>query len=622
MQEVRSALRPRERLQVSEWADRYRVLGDESPEPGPWRTSRRPFLREVMDTFSSRETNVLVTVFANQLGKTEILNNCIGWASDQAPGPMMLTFDSEDTGKRHVKTRLHKMFQSSPQLRGNIKELGTKIIELRTCNIVVAWSGSSGSMASTPCRYVFADEIDSWETYSEEQSHGSPVAQCEVRVRAFGEIGKQYYSGTPTTEEAYLWPLFQTTDRRRYWVPCPHCGRHQILIFERLKWEKGKDPLEIVDRRLAWMECEHCQGEIRDNNKAKMLAGGVWAPHGCRVVDGEIVGNRPPAWRAGFHLSVLYSEQLSFSRVAAKYLAAIGDDGEMHNFYNLFLAEPYRRKVESVAERGIRKAARGYKRGTVPDDCQRLIAGIDVQQDHFWYVVRGWGQKEKSALVDWGRLETWQDLTTLARRVFPRSGGGQMGLDLILIDAGYEPAKVHDWQRAHGPLVRATKGSDSPALRLNISHSSPRPGWLLWTFKANFFKDNLAKHINSRPDLNDRGEPTGEWWGEWTIPSEIDEEYVRQMTSERREWIRKRGRRYCVWSPKTETTPNHLWDCEVLCEVGAELLLVRFLHVPIDAPAAPAAPKGTAAEAGRSPPEDWLEADGFLEGGDGWLDPG
>ena len=38
---------------VSEWADENRVLVSESSaEPGPWRTDRAPYQREIMDAFT------------------------------------------------------------------------------------------------------------------------------------------------------------------------------------------------------------------------------------------------------------------------------------------------------------------------------------------------------------------------------------------------------------------------------------------------------------------------------------------------------------------------------------------------------------------------------------------
>src|SRR5512146_378892 len=42
--------RPDPLLTISQWADKYRTLSQRaSSEPGPWRTDRTPYLREIMD---------------------------------------------------------------------------------------------------------------------------------------------------------------------------------------------------------------------------------------------------------------------------------------------------------------------------------------------------------------------------------------------------------------------------------------------------------------------------------------------------------------------------------------------------------------------------------------------
>jgi phage terminase large subunit GpA-like protein len=44
-----AAIRPNPPLTVSQWADKHRKLTAKgASEPGPWRTSRVPFLREIM----------------------------------------------------------------------------------------------------------------------------------------------------------------------------------------------------------------------------------------------------------------------------------------------------------------------------------------------------------------------------------------------------------------------------------------------------------------------------------------------------------------------------------------------------------------------------------------------
>jgi len=47
-------LRPPPQRTVSEWADQHRMLGTRaSSEPGPWRTARTPYLRDVTDALSA-----------------------------------------------------------------------------------------------------------------------------------------------------------------------------------------------------------------------------------------------------------------------------------------------------------------------------------------------------------------------------------------------------------------------------------------------------------------------------------------------------------------------------------------------------------------------------------------
>ena len=66
-------LRPPPQLTVSEWAEQHRILGSRaSSEPGPWRTSRTPYLRDVMDALSAvHPARRIVFMKGPQVGATE-----------------------------------------------------------------------------------------------------------------------------------------------------------------------------------------------------------------------------------------------------------------------------------------------------------------------------------------------------------------------------------------------------------------------------------------------------------------------------------------------------------------------------------------------------------------------
>src|SRR5436189_6442494 len=84
-------LRPELRLTVSQWADNYRLLSQRaSAEAGRWRTTRTPYLREIMDSLSSSSPYERVVFMKGaQIGGTECGNNWLGYIINHAPGPVM-----------------------------------------------------------------------------------------------------------------------------------------------------------------------------------------------------------------------------------------------------------------------------------------------------------------------------------------------------------------------------------------------------------------------------------------------------------------------------------------------------------------------------------------------------
>ena len=73
-------LKPPEKLTVSEWADKYRILDAQtSAEPGKWNTSRTEYLKGIMNAFTDVEVEKIVFVKPTQVGGTECLNNMIGY---------------------------------------------------------------------------------------------------------------------------------------------------------------------------------------------------------------------------------------------------------------------------------------------------------------------------------------------------------------------------------------------------------------------------------------------------------------------------------------------------------------------------------------------------------------
>ena len=114
----RRGLEAEPQLSVSEWADRHRVLPTANAEPGPWRTDRVPYLREIMDCLStSSPVERIVFMKGAQTGGTEAALNAIGYWIAHAPGIILTVWPSIDMVRRNSRIRIEPLIDGTPALR-------------------------------------------------------------------------------------------------------------------------------------------------------------------------------------------------------------------------------------------------------------------------------------------------------------------------------------------------------------------------------------------------------------------------------------------------------------------------------------------------------------------------
>ena len=140
-------LRPDPLLKVSEWADQHRRLsGKGASEPGPWRTSRTPYLREIMDCLSpSSPYERVVFMKGAQIGATECGNNWIGYVIHHAPGPMLAVLPTVEMAKRNSRQRIDPLIEESEVLSSLVKPARAR----DSGNTVLTKSFQGGLLAMT-----------------------------------------------------------------------------------------------------------------------------------------------------------------------------------------------------------------------------------------------------------------------------------------------------------------------------------------------------------------------------------------------------------------------------------------------------------------------------------------
>jgi phage terminase large subunit GpA-like protein len=602
---------PPEDILVSEWAERYRVLPKQSAIPGPWSNRLVPYAVGVMDAFIDPAVERITIMASVQSAKTESAYNMLGYAISQDPAPALVVMPTDKTLKR-VNRRLQDMITESPELAkemtGDPDDMQKRLIMLRRMEIHFATAGSKSDLANVEARYVLLDEPDRYP--SDTGDEGSPMEMAEARATTFWNR-KIIQPCTPTVPDAYVNIEYERSDKRRFWVPCPHCGGFQVLKFKQLKhqgealgkWPKDKrDPDYVKRERVARYECVHCWEEIDDRDKPGMLARGKWVPDGHPIAQDGTMPPIPPTSHVGFQWSALYSPFRNFSEVAAQFWATRDDREKFKTFVNLWLAEPWKEVIKQRPASAILQLRTERPALTVPPGTLALTAGIDSQKLGFWVVIRAWtpapGGGLHSHLVRYGFVGSFGELERwLFADVYPVEHGSlsypvwRGGIDIGggAGEAGESTMteQIYEWLRRTGRgrifgvkgAARALAGGKKMSYSLidKYPNGKPIPGGIqLWHLDTGRFKDDIWSRVET---------------GRFHLHAETKELYARQLASEAKERDRRGREVWVIQSGKD----NHLLDCEVYAAAmadpecwGGVSVLARFGEEPPQE-AAPAA---------------------------------
>lgn len=554
------------KMTVSEWSDQFRRLDVKtSAEPGQWATARTPYLKGIMDAFTDPYVDEITVMAASQVGKTEAMYNMLGFIIDQDPGPTLMVSPRADDAKSVSYNRVRPMIECSPVLNRYIPINTDDITKLEyhfdRMILYFAGSNSPADLASRPIRYLFLDEVDKYPKFSGREA--DPIKLASERQKTFWNK-KTVKVSTPTTREGYIFREYDKSDQRRFHLPCPHCGKKQVLLFGQIKWPKEESsPERIKNNRLAWYECAHCKKRIDDIHKQKMMLAGEW-------ISEKDEHNR----NRGFWVSSLYSPWLTWSDIAAEFLKSKDYVELLMNFVNSWLAEVWEEKIEETTVDKVRNLARDYDPGVVPDEVLVLTAGVDVQKDHFYYVIRGWGYCEESWLIRADRVEYWDDIIDcLFKTEYRRANTADtLSVYMSCIDSGFRTDEVYRFCRSWPDKTKAIKGLEeitggrfyrANKIDINSRTGAVIPGGLvLWNLNVTQYKDKINRLVTSQNP------------GKWHIFKNPADDYLTQFTSEHKVLIRNRttGKAKEVWQKKKEAAANHYLDAEVYALAAADII--------------------------------------------------
>lgn len=564
-------LNPPEALSITEWADKYRVLPNvSSSESGPWRTSRFPFLKEIMDELSPESAFQTVAVIKGaQLGFTEIAVNWMLYTIAHNPGPMMYVQKTIDTVERFSKQRLTPSIEACPSVSSQLqteKSRGETSNTIRMKSfaggvIILGGANSAASLRSAPIQYLILDEEDSYELDIEEE--GSP---SEIAIRRTSNFPnrKILRISTPTVKEiSKIDALFLEGDQRRFYVPCPFCNFEQVIYWASIKWDENG----VGEPENCRMICNSCGEQIEERYKTDMLYKGKW------------VKERPGRSIASFQISSLYSPLgfYSWQDAATDFLKAQRnfDKAALKVFVNTVLGESWNESNRSLDSHGVEVRKENYP-CDVPLDVKVLTAGVDVQDDRIEVEVCGFGVAQESWSIEYavfmGNTElhdVWNQLDLFLQKNYAHESGNNIGVSVVAVDSGHRARLVYLFCREREfRRFFPVKGRDGFGQGI-LHRPKKRNEDGVWLF--NVYVDEVKSKVYSQLTI----ENSGPGYCHFPNRPEYTSDYFKMLTAEQLVTAQKGGHKKLSWYlPKGRR--NEALDCRVYAIAALNILNPNF----------------------------------------------
>lgn len=557
-----------------------------------------PYGREILERYGERGTKSVTLCFASQSGKSTILILGQLYRLCKDPQDTMWVMPNRELANSFSKARWMKFVQECEPAKNLLPRTGRNEIDRHlfafmeqhfvTMFLKFVGSNSPANLSSFPCGILNMDECDKFGEQSKYEAAALDLAEERTKTFPFPLVVK---ASTPTTEARMIWPAFLKSDQRYFYLPCPRCSERIILKFTvksevhgdcGLRWwredaaEAKTDGEWDVNKvaKNAYYRCQKCAGEILDDERPSMLHEGEWKAHNPQAEQGDY----------GYHISSLYSilsQKTSFGSIAAKWIASKHYMSGRQNFINSWLAEIW--DAERMFDQ-VEIQTESYSLTDLSKDSV-AIQGVDVQENHFWVVIRSFAppSKERPNGESWllyaGRVETEEELVQLQKDHDVKG-------ENVILDMAHRPNQVgkmiieHDWRGMWGTDTkffwhRQPNGTRLERIYSTVQLRDPHLGtaWESRTLeRARYVKYSKGGALDIVSSLR-YAKPTI-----WHITANVSDRYQRQLNSKMKVQIQNKrsGRIELIW--KDLHREDHLLDCE--CEVSIRAIQMGLISLP------------------------------------------
>lgn len=442
-----AALRPPNRVSVSEGAAGALMIKQPGGYSGPWDPEETPYMVEPVDTLASRCHEAVVFVGPARTGKTAAL--LLGWMAHAVvndPGDMLFIQMSQDKAREFSKTDVSRAIRHSPRisemLSGSASDMNTHDVMFKHGMwLRIAWPTVSNVSGST-YRYTAVTDLDRIVNRENIDGEGPLFGLMRKRTTTFLSRGMSLAESSPgeeitdprwkpaTPHEAPpvkgILGLYNIGDRRRLYWQCPDCrewfeASPGLSLFQLPPDEELLETIRTADieamgaRYGARIICPHCGVEIPARHKRAMNQARKWLSDGETIdADGVRSGAPLTSTIASFWMGGVAATYQSWKSLVVRHLqglkeyALTGSEEALKTTVNTDQGAPYismhLKESMSGQRRSPQDRAEGaLQRYVVPSETRTLICAVDVQggtTSRFVVQVHAVGAFREQWLVD------------------------------------------------------------------------------------------------------------------------------------------------------------------------------------------------------------------------------
>lgn len=603
------ALRAVPPLRLSQWAkDHFVMAGESSHKRGKWHAW--PFQVGLMDWMSDDDIEELDVFKAKRIGYTKMITAKVAFNAAYRRRNQALWQPTDDDRDSYVKSEIEPLLDPRDGVRALVEAQAAgarardtvKLKSFRGCVLHLLGGKAARAYRRITVADATLDEVDGFDRQIEKSA--DPVTLARGRLEG-APFPKLTLGSTPR-----LKGLSHMEDRAdaadvamRFHITCPHCS-----VEHPLSWGGRKRPYGLKwrddDPATAHHVCPHCRASITQADYLRIWQHGQWVcertgarydHHAGRWQAADGTPMRAPRHVAAYPWAAM-SPQREWVDIAREFLFAekkhaAGDHGPLQGFTNETLGETYADQAEQGDAAGLKQRREPYRLGTVPVGCLVLVAFVDVQDNRFHVLVRGFGRGMESWIVDrkvfYANPADERDWATLDAYLLSRfkqqwHTGGTLGIECAAIDSGghfthqvYNFARLRECRR-----VYATKGDSQPAKPIktaarkqdvNFRGQVLKNGVKLWYIGTDTAKDLIFGRYSVAPREDGLPVPGCVHFSADLGQGE-HEDFFDQLTAEGRVIQRTATGEQYRWVKLGSARRNEDLDCMVGTEWCAELL--------------------------------------------------